>query len=77
MVQRQMPFATSLALNTTAKTLVARNKRDTRRTFSIPVNYTLNAFRFDFAEKQIRKSPWYKALGGGVEAQVMEIFAQR
>ena len=32
---------------------------------------------FDFAEKQIRKPPWYKALGGGVEAQVMEIFAQR
>ena len=50
MVQRQMPFATSFALNTTAKTLVARNKRDTRRTFSIPVNYTLNAFRFDFVK---------------------------
>ena len=32
---------------------------------------------FDFAEKQIRKPPWYKALGGGVEAQAMEIFAQR
>ena len=32
---------------------------------------------FDFAEKQICKPPWYKALGGGVEAQAMEIFAQR
>ena len=32
---------------------------------------------FDFAEKQIRKPPWYKALGGGVEAQTMDIFAQR
>ena len=31
---------------------------------------------FDFAEKQIRKPPWYRALGGGVEAQAMEIFAQ-
>ena len=30
---------------------------------------------FDFAEKQIRKPPWYRALGGGVGAQAMEIFA--
>jgi len=32
---------------------------------------------FDFAEQQVRKPPWYKAMGGGVEAQAMEIFAQR
>ena len=32
---------------------------------------------FDFAEKQIRKPAWYKALGGGFEAQAIEIFAQR
>ena len=31
---------------------------------------------FDFAEKQIRKPPWYRTLGGGIEAQAMEIFAQ-
>ena len=31
---------------------------------------------FDFAEKQIRKLPWYRALGGGVEAQAMEIFVE-
>ena len=32
---------------------------------------------FDFAAKQIEKPPWYKALGGGVEAQAMELFVQR
>ena len=32
---------------------------------------------FDFAAKQVQKPPWYKASGGGVEAQAMEIFAQR
>ena len=32
---------------------------------------------FDFAAKQIEKPPWYKSLGGGVEAQAMELFVQR
>lgn len=32
---------------------------------------------FEFAAKQIEKPPWYKALGGGVEAQAMEVFVQR
>ena len=32
---------------------------------------------FDFAAKQIEKPPWYKALGGGVESQAMELFVQR
>ena len=32
---------------------------------------------FEFAAKQIEKPPWYKALGGGVEAQAMELFVQR
>jgi len=31
----------------------------------------------DFAEKENRKPAWYKALGGGVEAQAMEIFAAK
>jgi|TARA_A100001015_G_scaffold166058_1_gene184574 hypothetical protein len=31
----------------------------------------------DFAEKQNQQPPWYKALGGGVEAQAMEIFAAK
>ena len=30
-----------------------------------------------FAEKQQAKPPWYKVLGGGVEAEAMEIFAAR
>jgi hypothetical protein len=31
----------------------------------------------DFADRQVQKPPWYKALGGGVEAQAMEIFAAK
>ena len=31
----------------------------------------------DFADKQNQKPPWYKAVGGGVEAQAMEIFAAK
>lgn len=31
----------------------------------------------DFAEKQNQKPPWYKALGGSIEADAMEIFAAR
>ena len=31
----------------------------------------------DFAEKQSQKPAWYKTLGGGVEAQAMEIFAAK
>lgn len=31
----------------------------------------------DFADKQNQKPPWYKALGGGIEAQAMEIFAAK
>ena len=65
MVRRQMPFATSLALNTTAKTLVAGNKRDMRRTFSIPVKYMLNAFRFDFVKIRDVKADIAKATNRG------------
>ena len=32
---------------------------------------------FAFAEQQVKKPPWYKALGGGVEAQAMELFVQK
>ena len=31
----------------------------------------------DFADKQNQKPPWYKALGGGIEAQAIEIFAAK
>jgi hypothetical protein len=51
MVARQMPYATQLALNNTAKNLVARNKRDMKRIFDRPVNFTLNAFYFKAARK--------------------------
>ena len=32
---------------------------------------------FDFAAIQLEKPPWYKAMGGGGEAQAMELFVQR
>ena len=32
---------------------------------------------FDFAAKQIEKPPWYTAMGGGGEAQAMELCVQR
>ena len=32
---------------------------------------------FEFAARQIEKPPWYKTLGGGIEAQAMELFVQR
>ena len=31
----------------------------------------------DFADKQNQKPPWYKALGGRVQAEAMEIFAAK
>jgi len=31
----------------------------------------------EFADRQNQKPPWYKALGGGVQAQAMEIFAAK
>ena len=31
----------------------------------------------DFADKQNRKPAWYKTLGGGVQAEAMEIFAAK
>lgn len=31
----------------------------------------------DFAHQKAEKPPWYKALGGGVEANVMEIWAHK
>ena len=30
-----------------------------------------------FADRQNQKPPWYKALGGGIESQAMEIFAAK
>ena len=31
----------------------------------------------DFADRQNQKPPWYKALGGGIQAEAMEIFAAK
>ena len=51
MVASQMPYARQLALNNTAKNLIARNKRDMSRIFDKPVRFTLNAFFFKGAKK--------------------------
>ena len=51
MVARQMPFAISKALNETAKSLVAKNKKDMGRIFDNPVPWTLNAFTYKPAKK--------------------------
>ena len=34
-------------------------------------------YDLDFADRQNQKPPWYKALGGGIESQAMEIFAAK
>lgn len=50
--QRQLPFATSVALNDTGKDLIELNKRHMRRTFHNPTRWTLNAFHFRRATKR-------------------------
>lgn len=51
MVAKQMPFAISLALNNTAKTMIAKNKQDMNKIFSRPVAFTRNAFFYKPARK--------------------------
>lgn len=50
--RRQLPFATSVALNDTGKDLIELNKRHMRRTFHNPTRWTLNAFHFRRATKR-------------------------
>lgn len=48
---KQLPFAASVALNKTAKQLLAYNKLQMKRRFKNPVPYTLNAFRVERSTK--------------------------
>lgn len=51
MVARQLPYATSRALNETAKKMVKYNRLKMKRTFDNANNYTLNAFYYKPAKK--------------------------
>lgn len=44
LVNRQIPYAASKALNATGNVLLAVNKREMKRNFDNPVPYTINAF---------------------------------
>lgn len=44
LINRQIPFAASKALNATGNMLLAVNKREMKRNFDNPVPYTINAF---------------------------------
>lgn len=48
---KQVPFATSLALNTLAKGVVAQEKDEVSDTFDTPTPFTQNAFRTEAATK--------------------------
>jgi hypothetical protein len=49
--RKQVPFATSIALNETGKILVELNKRQMARAFKSPTRWTLNAFYFRRSSK--------------------------
>lgn len=50
-VNSQIPYATSLALNETAKTMLAKNRQDMKLAFNNPTPFTLNAFYIQWASK--------------------------
>lgn len=50
-VKNQLPFATSLALNQTARDVQQALKQETTQSFANPVPYTRNAFRYNKSSK--------------------------
>lgn len=52
LVNAQMPYATSLAINETLKTLETYNKQLMKKAFRDPVPFTMNAFYVKFANKR-------------------------
>lgn len=52
LVNAQMPYATSLAINETLKTLEIYNKALMKQAFDKPTNFTLNAFYVQYANKR-------------------------
>lgn len=52
LINAQMPYATSLAINETLKTLEAYNKQLMKNAFDRPTAFTLNAFYVKFSNKR-------------------------
>jgi hypothetical protein len=52
LVNQQMPYATSLAINETLKTLETYNKALMKKAFRDPVPFTMNAFYVKFSNKR-------------------------
>ena len=52
LVNRQLPYATSIALNETAKTLKIYNEALMRKAFENPTPFTMNAFYVQYASKK-------------------------
>ena len=52
LVNAQMPYATSLAINETLKTLEIYNKALMKQAFDKPTNFTLNAFYVQYSNKR-------------------------
>ncbi|MGI9142554.1 MAG: hypothetical protein ACR2IJ_05140 [Fluviibacter sp.] len=52
LINAQMPYATSIAINETLKTLEIYNKDLMKKAFRNPVPYTMNAFYVQFANKR-------------------------
>ena len=50
-IKNQMPFATSVALNQTARDVQQAYRAEVPRSFTNPVAYTRNAFRYDKSTK--------------------------
>ena len=50
-VNSQIPYATSLALNETAKVMLEKNKQDMKSAFNNPTPFTMNAFYIQWAKK--------------------------
>ncbi len=51
-INNQLPFATSVALNQTARDVQQALKAETRQSFVNPVPYTVNAFRYSKSSKR-------------------------
>lgn len=52
LINSQMPYATSLAINETLKTLEIYNKELMKKAFRNPVPYTMNAFYIQYSNKR-------------------------
>jgi len=66
---KQVPFATSLALNALAKGVVAQEKDEVSDTFDTPTPFTQNAFRIEVATKS---RPIARVAAKDIQAEYLE-----